>query len=88
MAWTINVIVGIRFIKITKILNSEANSKRKVPNQKKKHSKGMDNNCHITDLLQAFFSLENGGWNLVLKLAKPLTCMPVASNSRILTMML
>ena len=44
--------------KITKILNSEENSKRKFlikwQNQKLKHIKQMDNNCHIPDLIQAF----------------------------------
>ena len=37
--------------KITKILNSEECSKRKVPNQKIKHIKRLDNNCHIHDLV-------------------------------------
>ena len=46
--------------KITKILNSEKNSKRKDPTQ-------MDNNCHIPDLVQAFYYVENGGLNLVLE---------------------
>ena len=31
----------------------------------------MDTNCHIPDLEQAFSYVENGGVNLVLKLAKP-----------------
>ena len=43
---------------ITKILNSEENSKRKVPNQRQnqmiKHIKQMDKNCHISDLVQTF----------------------------------
>ena len=30
-----------------------------------------------TDLVRAFSYVENGGLNLVLKLAKPLTCMTV-----------
>ena len=47
----------------------------------KTHQKRMDKNCHIPDLVQAFSNVENGGLNLVLKLAKPLTCMTVASNS-------
>ena len=47
----------------------------------------MDNNCHIPDMVQAFSYVENGGLNLVLKLAKPLTCMTVASDSIILTTM-
>ena len=52
--------------KITKILNSEENSKRKVPNQITKHTKRMDNNGHIPDFVQAFSNVENGGLNLVL----------------------
>ena len=47
----------------------------------------MDNNCHIPDLVQAFSFVENGGLNLVLKLAKSLNCMTVASISIILTTM-
>ena len=47
----------------------------------------MDNNCNIPDLVQALSYVENGGLNLVLQLAKPFTCMPVASNSIILTTM-
>ena len=31
--------------------------------------------CHITDLVQVFVSVENGGFNLVLSLANPFTCM-------------
>ena len=57
--------------KITKILNSEENSKRKFPNQMEKsngikHIKRMDNNVHISDLARAFSNVENGGLNLVL----------------------
>ena len=56
--------------KITKILNSEENSKRKVlikwQNQMIKHIKQMDNNCNIPDLVQAFSNVENGGLNLLL----------------------
>ena len=63
--------------KITKILNSEENSKRKVPNQKHKHFKRIDNNCHIPNLVQAFSYVENSGLNLVFKLAKNLSCMTV-----------
>ena len=29
-----------------------------------KHIKRMDNNCHISDLAQAFSNVENGGLNL------------------------
>ena len=47
----------------------------------------MDKNCHIPDLVQAFSNVENGGLNLFLQLAKPLTCMTVASNSIILSPM-
>ena len=57
--------------KITKILNSEENSKRKVSNQmvksNDKHIKQIDNHCHIPDLVQAFSNVENSGLNLVLK---------------------
>ena len=41
----------------------------------------MDNNYHISYLVQAFSSVENGGWNLVLYIVKPLICMIVVSNS-------
>ena len=41
----------------------------------------MDNNCHIPDLVKAFFKEEKGGFNLVLKLAKPTTCMTVPYKS-------
>ena len=51
-------------------MNTEENSKWKVPNQiaksNDKHIKLMDNNCHIPDLVQAFSNVENGGLNLVL----------------------
>ena len=47
----------------------------------------MDNNCHIPYLKQAFFNVENGGVNLVLQLAKAITCMTVAYNSITLTTM-
>ena len=46
-------------IKITKLLNSEENSKRKVPNQMTKSNNKthqttiMDNYCHIPDLTEA-----------------------------------
>ena len=36
----------------------------KWQNQKFKHIKLMDNNCHIRDLVQAFSNSENGGFNL------------------------
>ena len=56
--------------KITKILNSEENSKLKVPNQmaksKPQAQQRMDNNCHIPDLVQAFSYVKNNGLNLVL----------------------
>ena len=54
---------------------------------KPKHIKRMDNNWHIPDLLQALSYVENGVRNLVLKLAKPLTCMTVATNFFLLTTM-
>ena len=47
----------------------------------------MDNNCHIPNFVQAFSYVESGGLNKVLQLAKPLTCMTVASNSIILSPM-
>ena len=40
--------------KITKLLNSEENSTRKVPNQMIKHIKRMDNNCHNSDLVKQY----------------------------------
>ena len=56
--------------KITKILNSKKNSKRKVSikcqYQMIKHVIRMDNNCNIPDLVQTFSNVENGGLNLVL----------------------
>lgn len=65
-------------VKAQKTLNSRENSKRKVPNlmakSKHKHIKPTDNNCHILDLAQAFYDVENGGLNLVLHL----TCIRVA----------
>ena len=63
----------------------EENSKRKSlikwQNQKLRHIKRMNNNCHIPELVQAFSCVENCGLNLVLKLAKPVTSMIVSSNS-------
>ena len=47
----------------------------------------MDNNCHIPDLEYALSCVHNGALNLVLKLAKSLTCMTSASYSMILTTM-
>ena len=47
----------------------------------------IDINSHIPDSERGFSYVENGGLNLVLKLAKPVTCMTVASNSIILTTM-
>ena len=46
----------------------------------------MNNNGYIPDLVHAFSYVENGGLNLVLQLAKPLTCTTVALNSIILSM--
>ena len=55
--------------KITKVLNSEENSKRGFPfkwqNQKLKHIKRMDNNFHIPELVQAFSYVEHGRLNQV-----------------------
>ena len=64
-----NIYAGTAIIakksKITKILNSEENSKRKVSNQmanaNDKDIKRVDNNCHISDLVREFPNLENGG---------------------------
>ena len=47
----------------------------------------MDNNCHISELEQAFSYVEKGELNIVLKLAEPLTYVTVVSNSIILTTM-
>ena len=73
--------------KTTKILNSEENSKKKslikLQNQKLKYVKRIDSNCHIPDLVQAFSYVGNGGLKLVLKLAKHLTDMTVALNSKL-----
>ena len=38
----------------------------KWQNQKHKHIKRIDNNCHIPDLVHAFSYVQNGGLNLVL----------------------
>ena len=43
----------------------------------------MDTIYHIPDLVQAFYKLENGSLSLILKLAKPLTFMKVASSSKL-----
>ena len=55
--------------------NQNGKSLIKRQSQKPKHFKRMDNICHISDLVQAFSYIENGELNLVLQLAKPLTCM-------------
>ena len=46
--------------KITKILNSEENSNRKVPSQmaKSNDKTHLDNNCHIPDLVQAISNFD------------------------------
>ena len=53
-----------------KLLNSKENSKSEVPNQtvnqKLKHTKRVDNNYHIPDVVQALSYLANGGLKLVL----------------------
>ena len=49
-----------------KIPNFEENLKRNFRNQKFKHIKRMDNNCHIPDLVHAFSYVEKGRLNLVL----------------------
>ena len=38
----------------------------KMQNQKLKHIKGMNINCDIPDLVQAFSDVENGGLNQIL----------------------
>ena len=53
----------------------------KWQNQKHKHIKRMDNNCHIPHLVQAYSYVKNGTLNLVLKLAQTHICLTVASNS-------
>ena len=76
--------------KITKVLNSEENSKRKVPNQitKSNHKthQRINNNCHIPDFVQSFSNVENRGLNLCFS-AETLTCITVASHFIILTTM-
>ena len=80
-----------KYIKSQKYGTPRKIQKGKVSNQMAKSKaqiiKRMDNNCHIPDLVQVFSHEENSGLTLVLTLAKPLTCMTVASNSIILTMM-
>lgn len=41
----------------------------------------MANNCHNSNLVHACSDVGKGGLNLILNLAKPHTCMPVAYNS-------
>ena len=83
------LLISVKLTKSCKKLNHKNTELRgnviKWQNQKLKHIKRIDNNYHIPDFVQAFSSVENGRLNLVLKLAKPLTCMTVASNSVILT---
>ena len=64
-------------ILITKILNTEENSKRKVPNQmaKSKAQTHQTNGLQLSRIESGFIA------------AIPLTCMTVASNSIILTTM-
>ena len=47
----------------------------------------MENNCHIPTLVQAFSYKEKVELTFMLWLAKPHTCMTVASNSIILERM-
>ena len=68
LAWFSSFIVKS---KITKILNLKENLFGKSiitwQNQITKRIKnGMDKNCNIPDLVQAFSNVENGGLNLVL----------------------
>ena len=59
----------------------------KCQNQKLKHIKRMNNNCHIPDLIQALSFV--GKWCIGPGFrAEPLTCMTVASNFIIVTTML
>ena len=64
-------------INFTRGLNNHKNTERlrtfsnvtfliKCQNQKLKHIKQVDNNCHIPDLEHTFSYVENGGLNLVL----------------------
>ena len=67
--------------KITKILKIQnGKSLIKWQNQKVKHNKRMDYNRYIPELVQTFSLVENFGLNLVLKLAKTLTCMAAVSH--------
>ena len=52
----------------------KGNSLVKWQNQKLKHIKRMDNKCHIPDMVQALSHVDNGVLNLVLEVAKLLTC--------------
>lgn len=54
------------------------NSTTKCQNQKSEHNKRTKNKFRISDLVLPFPRVENGGFNLVQKLAKPLTCVTVA----------
>ena len=68
------------------------NSKRIVPKQWKIKSSNTSNDWIITVILptwygQHFSHVANGGLDMVLKLAKSLTCMTVASNCIQLTTM-
>ena len=58
----------------------------KWQNQELKQIKRIEQ-LFFPDLIQALSYVINGGLNLVLELAKPLTCMTVASNSIVLTTM-
>ena len=60
--------------KLTKKNNFKENSNRKVPCQMT-IAKAHESHCYIPDLVHTFCYVENGGLNLVLWLAKPLTCM-------------
>lgn len=43
-----------------------------------KHIYRVENNYHVTDMVQAFLYIENGGLNMVLQLAKTLICLTLA----------
>ena len=56
----------LRQILCTKYTTTHFKYLIKWQNQKLKHTKRMNNNCHIPDLALSFSYVENGGLNLVL----------------------
>lgn len=66
-------------------MNSENTKRRSIfkqQNQKLKHTKLMENNYHILDLVRAFSSVESGELNLVLTLAKALSMLSIFNLQR------